>query len=130
MPLGPATERTTVWQRRERALERYHLEPVAGEIEVADDLRAKEADDVRTNGEVEPWVELLGDGSAAEDMPALEHEHLAAGPRQIRGAHESVVPTSDDDRVIALRRHVESPITERFRGGSKKGFLATVAPIW
>jgi hypothetical protein len=35
-------------------------------------------------------------------MPALEHEDLPSGAREIRGVDESVVPAADHDDVVTL----------------------------
>ena len=34
-------------------------------------------------------------------VPPLEHEHLAAGARQVGGSGQAVVAAADDDRVVA-----------------------------
>ena len=47
-----------------------------------------------------PGKHLLGDRGAAEHVPALEHEHAAAGARQIRRVCQSVVAAADHDYVV------------------------------
>ena len=44
---------------------------MTGKVELSNDLRSQERDDVRTDGISEAGKELLGDGRAAEGMPAL-----------------------------------------------------------
>ena len=71
-------------------------------LEVADDLRPQQRHDVAEHGEPEAREQLLGHGGAAQDVALLEDERLHAGPREVRRAHEPVVATTDDDRVVAL----------------------------
>ena len=106
LPAGPSVivdtpQVVAVEHRRERAVERQNLEAVARQIQFADDLRAKQRHDVRTDREPEAGKHLFGDGGAAEDVPALDHQHLAPGSRQVRGGRQPVVPAADDDRVIS-----------------------------
>ena len=73
---------------------------MARQVELADDLRAQQRDDVGADREAEAGKHLLGDGRAAEHVPALEHEHLAPGAREIGGGGQAVVAAADDDRVV------------------------------
>ena len=75
------------------------VEPVFLELQLANDLRQKQADDVRRGRHFVAGPQLFGRRAAAQHMPPLEHAHLLPGPRQIRGAHQPVVPAADDDRV-------------------------------
>ena len=86
--------------RRERAVEREDLEAVPRQVELPDDLRPQQRDDVGADRELEPRKHFLGDRGAAHQVPPLEHQHLAPGPRQVRGVDEPVVPAADDDHVI------------------------------
>ena len=86
--------------RRERAVERQNLEAVPREIQVADDVGPEQRDDVGALGEVEAGEDLLGHGRSAEHVAPLEHQHLPARPRQIRGVREAVVAAPDDDGVV------------------------------
>ena len=74
---------------------------MAGELELAHDLRPEERDDVRGDAEPEARHDLLGDGRAAEDVPALQDDDAQPGASQIRCADEPVVAAADDDRVVA-----------------------------
>ena len=40
---------------------------------------------------------------AAQALPRLEHEHRLAGPGQVGGRGQAVVPAADDHRVPGLR---------------------------
>ena len=95
-----APEIVAVRHRRERAVERQHFEAVAGQIEIADDLRAQQRHDVRADRDVEAGKHFLGHRRAAEHVPALEHEHTAARARQIRRVRQPVVAAADDDDVV------------------------------
>ena len=72
------------------------------QLELADDLGAQQAHDVREDREAEAREELLGDGRAAEDVAPLEDERLHPGAGQVGGADQAVVAAADDDRVVAL----------------------------
>ena len=76
---------------------------MARQVELADDLRPQQRHDVRADRELEAGEDLLGDRGAAEHVPALEHEHLAARARQVGGAGQPVVAAADDDRVVSSR---------------------------
>src|SRR5688500_15672988 len=56
-------------------------------------------------------------------MPALEHDRLLAGAREICRGDEPVVATTDDDGVVPVRFVHQA----RFLGGSKKGSFRTHA---
>ena len=89
-------------QRGERPVEREDVEAVLRELEVADDLRPQEADDIREDAEPEAREELLGHRGATEDVAPLQDERLEAGARQVGRADEAVVAPADDHRVVAV----------------------------
>jgi hypothetical protein len=94
-----------VRHRRERAIEWQDFEAVARQVQFPDDFRAQQRDDVRADGEAKALEHLFGNGGAAEDMAALEHEHLPPGFRQICRGCQAVVPTADDDDVVSHPAH-------------------------
>ena len=87
------------------------------QLELADDLRPQQAHDVGEDREAEAREHLLAPGRAADALAALEHQHLAPGTREVRGASEAVVSAADDDGVVSLH-------ASHF---SKNGFLTTRA---
>ena len=64
---------------------------MTGQVELANDLRPEQRDDVRADRIAEAGKELLGNGGAAEDVPPLEDQHLPAGTGEIRGGGQAVV---------------------------------------
>src|SRR6185503_4797821 len=54
---------------------------------------------VGAGGEAVAGPELLGEGGAAGEWPALEHLDAQAGSGQVPRGHEAVVPCADDDDV-------------------------------
>src|SRR5262245_30169262 len=70
-------------------------------------------------------MDLLGRRGAADLVPPLEDEDLAPRLREIRRAHQAVVPGADDDRVISIPTGGGHGL--RFLSGSKNGSCATVA---
>ena len=89
-------------QRGERPVERQDVEAVLRELEVADDLRPQQRDDVREDAEAEAREQLLGHSGATEDWPLLEDQRLQAGAREVGRADQAVVAAADDHRVVAL----------------------------
>src|SRR5947207_5180557 len=89
------------------------------QLELADDLRPQQADDIGEDREAEAREHLLAPGRAADTLAALQHQHLAPGAREVRGASEAIVSAANDDDVVRLHAF--------FRGGSKNGFLTTRA---
>ena len=71
-----------------------------GEVELADDLGPQQADDVRGHREAVARHDLLGDGSAAQHVSSLQHEHAPAGPGEVGGADQAVVAAADHDGVV------------------------------
>ena len=70
---GPIIREPAVRERGERRRgAREHLEAVCREVQVADDLRAEEAVDVRGRRDAEAGEGLLGVASAAEEVAAFE----------------------------------------------------------
>src|SRR5436190_752789 len=109
----------SIEERRQRAFERQDLQPVARELELADDLRAQQAHHVREDGEAKAGEYFLAHRRAAYALATLEHQHLAASAREVGGTGEPVVAAADDNDVVGLHAF--------FLCGSKKGFLATRA---
>ena len=88
-----------------RQYSRQDLEAVARQVEFTDDFRTEQRDDVRADGEAKALAHLFSDGGAAEDMAALEDEHLPPSFREIRRSCQAVVPTPDDDDVVGHPAH-------------------------
>ena len=70
------------------------------QLEVADDLGPQQAHHVGELGEAVAGKDFLGDGCPADDIAPLEHDHLLAGAREVRGGDQAVVAGADDDRVV------------------------------
>ncbi len=82
-----------------------HLVAVAAQIELGDHELVEQPDDVGAGGDEEAVVleRPLDRAGAAELLAPLQHEHRLAGPGQIGGRGEPVVPAADDDRVPIAR---------------------------
>src|SRR5439155_727799 len=104
---APEIVAATLWRtlprakRRERAVERQDVEAVLRELELADDPRPQQRDDVAEDRKPKPREDLLGDRRAAHEVAAFEDEGLQPGTGEVRGADEAVVAAADDDRVVA-----------------------------
>ena len=86
--------------RREGAIERQNLQTVPRQLQLANDLRPQQRHHVGTDRDVEPREHFLGDRRAADDMPALEHQHPPPGARQVGSGGQPVVSAADHDRVV------------------------------
>ena len=73
---------------------------MAGQVELADDLRPQQRHDVRTHGELEARKHFFRHGGAAENVPPLEDEHFAASSSEVRRVDEPVMTAADDDDVV------------------------------
>ncbi len=80
-----------------------------GQLEVADDLRPKQAHDVREDREPEAREDLLGHGRATEHVAPFEDERPQPGPGEVGGADEAVVPATDHDGVVGLGHGIGPP---------------------
>ena len=121
-----APQVVAVRHRRERAVERQDLQAVSRQVELADDLRPQQRHDVGADRVLEAGEDLLGDRGAAEHVPALDHEHLAARPRQIRGVDQPVVAPADHDHVVVGHkiRRAKTP------GGVRSKHAHAHRPTW
>ncbi len=120
--IDPGAQIVAVVERHDGALQRENLEPVPGQLEVADDLGAEQAHHIGKDRELESREDLLGDGGAPDQRPALQHQHFLAGAGQVGRRDQAVVAAPDEDRVVVLH--------DRFRSGSKKGSGVTRARAW
>ena len=84
------------------------LEPVRCEVELAPNRRIEQVQQVRARRYAIAGCELARHRRAADAIGGLEHDHLAPRFRQIRGAHQAVVPGADNDDPIAVS-HPASP---------------------
>ena len=69
----------------------------------------QQAHQVAEDGEPEAGHDLFGDGRAADDRAALEHQRLLAGAGEIGAAGQPVVPAADDDGVVSLDHPLDRP---------------------
>src|SRR5205807_3627927 len=75
--------------RRERAIKRENFQAMTRKVEITNDLRPQQRDNVGTDGEFESRKDFFRNRSSAQDMPALEHEHFSARAREICGMRET-----------------------------------------
>ena len=92
-----APEVIAVGHGREGAVERKDFQAVARQIEVANDFRAQQRDDVGKNGKFESGNDFFGDGGAAEDVAPFEDEDFFARAGEIGRVDEAVVAAADHD---------------------------------
>ena len=101
-PPGVTVEQqgATVTRRSEQLNVRAnHLEAVATEIHVPDDLARKRSCRVRQRRALEARVEFVRNRSASGDRAALEQQWLKPRFREVESGDQRVVPGPDDDDV-------------------------------
>ena len=79
---------------------------MAWQIKFANDFRPKQRYDVRTLREKKAGNDFFRNGSAAENVPAFERQHLLPRLGEVRRVHKPVVAATDNDDVVVLR-HAE-----------------------
>ena len=89
----------------------HRLDPisVAFQFEFANDARRHDGHHVGIGRYPNLWViekRGAGIGGAPNAVSRFEHEGARARAREIRAADEPIVPTTNDDRVISITRHV------------------------
>ena len=80
---------------------------MAGEVELADDLRAEQRNDVGGHAEPESGEDLLGDGRSSHQVAALEDDDAEARPGQVGRGGQPVV-TSPHDRDVVASGHART----------------------
>ena len=122
----PQRDRRAVFERApEVRVGALHAVAVAGEIELVDDERMEQADEVGARADQPVGVgERLLEGARPPDLlTSLEHEDAMARTRQVGGGGEAVVPAADHDRVPGGpgRPPRRSPVRRGRRGRHRRG---------
>jgi hypothetical protein len=73
---------------------------VPREVEIANDLGAKQGDDIRADGKLKSGKYFFCDCGTAQHVPALENEHFLSRTGEISRMGEAVVPSADHDCVV------------------------------
>src|SRR4029077_14754105 len=95
-----APQMVAVRHRCESAVEGEDLKSVPGKIEVANDFGPQQRDDIRANRKLEAGKNFFRASRPAENVAALEHEHLLSCFRQIGGVGKAVVASANHDYVV------------------------------
>jgi hypothetical protein len=74
------------------------------ELQLAQQIRRHEVQQVRTGRDTESRREFAGHRRATDLGSGLEQQHRAAAARQCRRAYQAIVPAADDHAVVARRR--------------------------
>ena len=96
--------------------ERRHVVPELLQPELADDRGGHQRHDVGVGGDVDLGVireRGARIGGAASLGPCLKDDRAETVAGEVRTAHESVVATPDDDRVVAVGCHRARPFPPR-----------------
>jgi hypothetical protein len=100
-PAAADLEILPVIERQEiRDLSLDNAQSMLGQPQISNDLGIEQRHCVGCDRIAEAGMKLLRDGGAADDRTALQHHDLEPGHRQIGGASQTVVPASDDDRIV------------------------------
>ena len=76
------------------------------QLEIADHDRIEQAHGVGCDRVAKARMELLGDRRAADDCILLQHDDAQTRARQIRGAGQPVVASTNDGNVMSVVGHV------------------------
>ena len=80
------------------------MQTVRFELEITYDRRPQHARNVGSCGytasRCEIGIDLFGDGAAADNIPALEHEDTLPGPGEIGGGSQAIMAGADDDGIV------------------------------
>ena len=93
-----------------------HAQAVLGEPQVADHGGIEQADRVGQRRVAKAGMEGLGHRGATEHRTPFQHPHLQPGRRQVAGAGQSVVATTDDQCIERRVRHSSLPVPMRPSG--------------
>jgi len=87
---------------RQGAIHFDHFEPMILEVEIFDDLVLQQTDHIGNRGNSITRMKLLGDHRTTDHGTTFQNQCLESGSAQVSGRGQSVVATSDDDRVILI----------------------------
>ena len=73
---------------------------MARQVEVANNFGAQQGHHVRAHGKLEARHDFFGARSAAQHMPALQHQHLLAGSGKIGSIDQAIMASANHDHVI------------------------------
>ena len=111
--IGPQRDRAMPLRREHPHGRRHERQPVAAEVEVADEGRPEATDGVEGARHAAPVGERPGLHLAAQRRPPLEDDGSEPGLREQRRRREPVVAAADDDGVVRRRgsraRHLRQP---------------------
>jgi hypothetical protein len=97
-----APEVIAIWHGRERAVQRKNLQTMSRQIELANNLRTQQRDDVRTNRKLKTRKHFFRHGGSAKHMTPFEHEHFLSGPCKICGINQTVVSAANNYDVVVV----------------------------
>ena len=95
-----APEVIAVGHRRHSAVEGQNFQAVTRKIEITNDFRTQQRDDVRKNREFETGNDFFRDCRAAEHIAFFQDQDFLACFCKICRIYEAVVASSDNDDVV------------------------------
>ena len=100
--IAPLREIVAVVHRRHGTGQRQDFEPMARQLEVTDDFRAQQADDVGKFGEAITGKDFLSDSGPSNNLTTFQHHNLLARTRKIGSSDQTVMTRADDDGVVLV----------------------------
>jgi len=70
------------------------------QFEVADDFGVEQAYGITRSGITKSGMKFLGDCRPTNHVAAFQHPHPPPFGSEVTGAHQTIVPTADDDDVL------------------------------
>src|SRR5438445_765556 len=83
-----------------RWVARQHGEPMAPQLQIADDFRTEKAVDVAGGGDLEAGPKFFGDDAASDEFAAFKHEDFFSRAGEVSGRHEAVMTCPDNNDVV------------------------------
>src|SRR4051812_45808101 len=96
------TPQIVAMHRRERSVQRQDFQSVSRQIEFANDLGTEKRHDIRRDRKFETRKNFFRYGSSTNDIAALQHQNLFAGPGEVGRVNKSVVPAANNNDVVFL----------------------------
>ena len=95
--------------REERRIFRVHLISEARQLKLADDPVLEQAGEVGRGGDAIARPDFFRDRAAAHQLAFFEHQHFAAGAREVSRGDQAVVAGANDDYVVFSQLTIVAP---------------------
>src|ERR1035438_2027870 len=99
--------------RKEGWIFRVHLISEARQLKFTDDPVLEQAGEVGRGRDAITGPDFFRYRAAAHQLTFFQHQHFAAGPREVSRGDQSVVSRADDDYVVFSQLTIVAPLARR-----------------